>query len=84
MKVACPFSKFKNALGIPGKGIHRFRLMNLAIVDYILAIVGAIITSFLTHVPLVLTTIIWLILGIVAHVLFGVPTDAVKFLGISC
>ena len=30
------FCRFKNLLGIPKKGIHRFRFMNLAIVDFAL------------------------------------------------
>ena len=80
----CPFSKFKYALGIPGKGVHSTRFLNLALVDYILTIIAAIITSFITHIPLVLTTIIWLILGIILHVLFGVETDSVRFLGLGC
>ena len=27
--------KYKNALGVPGKGIHSYRICNLAIVDII-------------------------------------------------
>ena len=80
----CPFSKFKHIFGIPGKGVHRFRFLNLALVDYVLTILVAMLTTFLTQVPLVLTTIFWLILGIILHVLFGVPTDAVKFLNLTC
>ena len=30
------FCKHKNALGIPGKGVHAYRVFNLAIVDVIL------------------------------------------------
>jgi hypothetical protein len=80
----CPFKKFKNALGVPGKGIHRFRLMNTAIFDYILTIIMAILSSYLLKVPLVLSTIAWFILGIVAHMLFDVKTNTIKTLGLSC
>ena len=53
----CPFRQFKNALGIPNKGVHRYRLLNTAVVDYILTILISIMTSYVTHIPLVLTTV---------------------------
>jgi len=80
----CPFKKFKNKLGIPGKGIHRYRFLNTAIFDYVLTIIMAFVTTYLLHTPLVLTTIAWFILGICMHVLFGVETNSVKKLGLGC
>ena len=80
----CPFSKFNKIFGIPGKGVHRFRILDVAAVDYFLTLIGAFILSYLTQVPLVLTTIGLFILGIILHTLFGVPTNAVKYLGLSC
>ena len=74
--------KFANIFGKPGKGLHRFRLCDVALVDYALTIVAAIITSCSTGFPLVLSTIVWLIIGLVLHVLFGVHTSAVKWLGL--
>ena len=35
----CPFSKYKHILGIPKKGVHRYRLLGTAIIDYILTII---------------------------------------------
>jgi len=80
----CPFKKFKNRLGIPGKGVHKYRVMNTAIIDYILTIVMAFVSAYLLHVPLVLSTIVWFILGICFHILFGVKTNTLRSLGISC
>lgn len=80
----CPFRKFKNMFGVPNKGVHAYRLMNTAIVDYILTILAAMITSFVMKVPLVLTTIGWFIGGMVAHILFGVNTSTLQWLGIRC
>ena len=34
----CPFIKYRNILGEPGKGVHRFRFLNSAVVDYILTL----------------------------------------------
>jgi len=80
----CPLSKFKHLLGVPGKGAHSYRLFNSALIDYVLTLLGAFLLTYLTKVPVVLTTIFAFVLGIVLHVLFGVPTEAVKFLGLKC
>jgi hypothetical protein len=80
----CPFSKFNKIFGIPGKGIHKFRMLDVAAADYFITLIGAFILSYLTQVPLILTTIILFVLGIFFHTLFGVPTSAVKYLGLLC
>ena len=80
----CPFSKYKNILGIIGKGIHKYRFLNTAIIDYIFTIIIACITTYFSNIPLVLATIMWLVLGIVLHMLFGVKTNTLKYLGILC
>jgi hypothetical protein len=80
----CPFSKYKNFLGIPLQGIHKYRFLDVAIVDYILTIVLSGITANFTNIPLVLTTIMWLIISIILHTLFGVETNTLKYLGIIC
>ena len=53
-------------------------------VEYGLTLVAAFATTYFTGLPLVLSTIGWYILGIIAHILFGVETPAVKYLGIRC
>lgn len=80
----CPFKKFKNIFGIPGKGAHSYRILNTAMVDYLLTIILSFVTSYLTGIPVVLTTIFWLIVGIVLHILFGVKTTTLKYFGVSC
>jgi len=80
----CPLSQFKDIFGKPGKGVHKYRFLNTAIVDYVLTIVLAIITTLATKMPLVLTTIMWFILGVVLHLLFGVQTSTLTYLGINC
>lgn len=80
----CPFSKYKNILGIIEKGVHKYRFLNTAIIDYILTIITACVTTYFSKIPLVLTTIMWLILGIILHILFGVQTNTLKYLGIIC
>jgi hypothetical protein len=80
----CPFNKFNKIFGTPGKGAHSFRLLHSALVDYVLTLVGAILIAYLTNIPVVLTTISLFIIGIIIHILFGIPTEAVKYLGLAC
>jgi hypothetical protein len=80
----CLFKKYKDILGAPNTGIHKYKFLNTSIVDYISAILLAILLTYFTNIPLVLTTIGILILGIIFHTLFGVETDAIKFLKLTC
>lgn len=51
--------------GIPKTGIHKYRFLNdTAFLDYVITIIAACITTYITSIPLVLTTIIWFISGI--------------------
>jgi hypothetical protein len=88
----CPFYKSKNffistfakAFGKPGEGVHNIIFFNTAIIDYVISIVFAILISIFTKIPLVLTTILVLIMGIILHILFGINTNSVNYLGLSC
>ena len=85
MEVDCPFKEFKNLFGIKKKGMHRHRMFNdTAIMDYIFSIIGAFVISYFTKIPLVLTTIVVLLVGILVHLLFGVQTNTLTYLGIKC
>jgi len=74
--------KYKDIFGKPKQGAHQYRFLGTAVVDYIFTIIGAVIITYFSGIPLVLTTIVLFILGIVLHVLFGVPTNTTKYLGI--
>ena len=80
--VVCIFEKYKDAFGKPGKGVHKYRLLNTAVVDYVLSIIMAIILAYLTKIPLVITTIGVLVAGILSHILFCVDTNVMKFISL--
>jgi hypothetical protein len=42
--------KYKDLLGEPGKGVHSYRIFNIAIVDVVLTILVALLISFLAKV----------------------------------
>ena len=74
------FSQYKDILGKPKEGIHRYRFLNLAIFDFMASLILACIITLATKVPLVITTVGTLVLGFFLHLLFGVETQAVKYL----
>lgn len=73
--------KYKYIIGKPNEGIHSYRFLGSAIVDYIVTIILCAIFSYITDIPLVLSTIIVFTLGIILHILFGVPTNTTRYLG---
>jgi hypothetical protein len=83
--MSCPLtidlSQYKNIFGKPGKGLHQYKFKGTAVIDYLLTIVGAFIVTYFTDIPLVITTIGLLILGILSHSLFGIRSQALQYLG---
>ena len=73
-------SKYKNIFGAPGTGVHQYKFKGTAIVDYVLTIAGAFIITYYTDIPLVITTIGLLLLGIILHYLFGIRSQAIQYL----
>ena len=81
--------QYSNALGEPGKGIHSYRVFNIAIFDvlftllaagasfFILVRLGLISNSIKSFIISLLT---WFVAGIMLHRLFCVNTTINKFL----
>ena len=80
----CLFKKYKNVLGVQKQGIHKLRFLDTALNDYIGTILIAILITFFSKIPLVLSTIISFIIGEVLHYLFGVETNSLKYFKINC
>tara|TARA_B100000929_G_scaffold107782_1_gene85271 strand:+ start:10364 stop:10621 length:258 start_codon:yes stop_codon:yes gene_type:complete len=82
----CPLSQYKNILGVPDEGFHKYRFLGTAILDYIGGILLAIFITFVSKnkFPLVMSTISVLVGAEILHMLFGIPTNTLKFLGINC
>lgn len=72
--------KYSNLIGEPGKGIHSYRIFNLAIVDLLSTSVTAKLISIYFKVSFWKTLLFVFILGIIAHRLFCVRTTIDKLL----
>jgi len=78
------FCKYKNALGIPGKGAHTHILgtrdIGFAIMDITMTIVGGALLAYIFKWSYFWTILILFLLGIVLHRLFCVRTTLDKAL----
>jgi hypothetical protein len=75
------FCPYKNIFGEVNKGIHSYRVLNIAVVDVLLTIVSAYLVSKLfPEYSFRNTAIILFLLGIILHRLFCVRTTIDKLL----
>lgn len=72
--------KYRNALGVPGKGVHSIRLGGIAVVDVAMTLVGAYIIAHFARVSYAWTAAGMFLLGIILHRLFCVRTTIDKLL----
>jgi len=80
----CVFKKFSNIFGEARTGVHSFRILDSPVVDHIGTILLAMFITYFSKIPLELTIPICYILGILCHYLFDVPSNAIRYLNISC
>ena len=73
------FSQYKDALGIPGKGVHT-HVLGVAVGDILMTILGGYLFHRLTGYTLWKCIVGLFLLGIVLHRLFGVNTTVDKLL----
>jgi hypothetical protein len=73
----CPF---RNAFGIAGKGIHSYRIYDVAVLDFGVTFLAAAVIAFVFQWPLLWTFIGLFILGIFAHRMFYARTTVDKWL----
>jgi len=71
---------YKDVLGIPGTGVHSYRLFGIAIVDVIFTILAAIIIAYFSKSNFVKILLSLFLLGILLHRLFYVRTTIDKML----
>lgn len=72
------FKEYKNIFGKPGTGVHKLKFKGTSLFDYFATIVLAFVVTYMSNIPLVWSTIILFIIGIVLHYLVGIRTMAIK------
>lgn len=71
---------YRDMFGIPGKGVHSYRVWNLAIVDVVMTVLVAYVLSYALNTHVGYTMLGLFLLGILFHRLFCVRTTIDKFL----
>ncbi len=66
--------QYKNIFGEPGKGVHSYRILNIAVVDMIGTILLALLLAKLFSTSFWCMFIILLLLSIIIHKVFCVET----------
>jgi hypothetical protein len=72
--------KYKNLFGIPGEGIHAFKIFGISVWDTLITIACALIIAWVGGWSYWKTIICVFLLGIVVHRLFCVKTAVDKTL----
>ena len=72
--------KYKNLLGVPGTGIHSFKIYGISVWDTVMTIVGAFFIAWVTNWSYLYTLIGLFIAGIILHRLFCVKTTVDKII----
>lgn len=72
--------KYKDMFGKPGKGVHSFRIFNIAVVDVVLTILLALLVAKVFHLRFDITLVVLFIVGIIVHRVFCVRTTIDKLL----
>lgn len=75
-----PLCKYRDALGIPGQGIHSYRIFNIAIADVVMTLIGAVFVSYAFKMSYIRSAVLLFLLGIVLHQVFCVRTTVNKIL----
>lgn len=77
MTVFCSYSVI---FGLPGKGVHSIRFLNLAIVDVGMTVLAAYLFHLYFRVSFWLVLFVLFLLGVIFHRLFCVRTTIDKLL----
>ena len=84
MKGICPFKEYSDLFGLTGQGVHKHTLFNVIVIDNLMVIAFAIFLTYQFDIPFPISIIGVYIVGIILHMLFGVQTNTLTYLGIKC
>ncbi len=77
------YCKHSNIFGEPEKGLHSYRVLNIAIIDVLVTIIISYIIHYYTKVSFAYILLFLFILSIILHKIFCVKTTVNKFLSTS-
>ena len=78
--MANPLCQYKDVFGKPGKGVHSYRFMDVAVVDVVFTILGAWLIAYAWKLNFWYSLLGLFLVGIIMHRLFCVKTKVDGFL----
>lgn len=69
---------FSDIFGKPRTGVHSFRIFDIAIIDFLMTIIGGIIIAKYMKWNYIKTILLLFLIGHLSHLLFCVDTTFVK------
>ena len=72
--------KYSTLFGLPGKGVHRYRIFNIAIVDVLATILLAFFIHYIFYFNFLYILLLLLLFSVVLHRMFCVRTTIDKLL----
>lgn len=78
--MAFELCKYKNAFGIPGEGLRKYRMFDIAIYDTIVVVLFGFLISYFTGYKLWITLVVLFLSGIIVHRMFCVRTGVDRIL----
>lgn len=75
--------RYKDIFGKPNEGVHSYRFFGIAIVDLFLTLLVAYIVAYKYKKSFIEISVVFIIIGIIAHSLFCVDTAFNRFLKLN-
>ena len=72
------FCQYKDIFGKPNEGVHSIRFMDIAIVDLVMTIIGALLLAKYLNIDFIIVFIVLMVLALILHKLFCVDTTLTK------
>jgi len=72
--------QLKYLFGKPNEGIHKYRVCNIAIFDYLIVLIICMLITCVSGYPIEIVTIFVLLLGIILHYSLGLNTNTTKYI----
>ena len=69
--------KYKHIFGVPGQGIHSYKIFNIAFIDLFFTLLFAYYISYIYSTSFLLISLLLLVLSYFVHKLFCVKTRGV-------
>ena len=76
----CIFKHHSDILGTPGKGVHKFRMFDIAIMDLFFTLLIAYFLAYFCRTYFILMFIALFVLGQLLHLAFCVETTCAKWI----